>query len=164
MEKFMVPASDPGIQLYVRNKHPEGATKFGAEKILLYVHGATYPSETAFDLRLNGLSPGWTTWCRALFRGVDPARSYQLPTGHVEVLLELMQPPVPLIVFGGGHDAVPLVRLASEMGWHVTVVDGRPAAASRTRFPRADAATLMRAIEAIAIGVAPVLHGEGKGA
>jgi pimeloyl-ACP methyl ester carboxylesterase len=56
MEEFMVPAADPGIQLYVRNKHPQGASKFPAEKILLYVHGATYPSETAFDLQLNGLS------------------------------------------------------------------------------------------------------------
>ena len=56
MEEFMVPAVDPGIKLYVRNKHPEGASSFPAEKILLYVHGATYPSETAFDLKLNGLS------------------------------------------------------------------------------------------------------------
>ncbi len=29
---------------------------FAGEKILLFVHGATYPSETAFDLQLNGLS------------------------------------------------------------------------------------------------------------
>src|SRR5690349_14966338 len=56
MEEFMVPAVDPGIQLYVRNKHPQGVKKFPADKILLYVHGATYPSETAFDLQLNGLS------------------------------------------------------------------------------------------------------------
>lgn len=52
----MVPAVDAGISLYVRNKHPEGEQIFAAEKILLYVHGATYPSETAFDLQLNGLS------------------------------------------------------------------------------------------------------------
>ncbi len=56
MEEFMVPAVDPGISLYVRNKHPAGMKKFAADKILLYVHGATYPSETAFDLKLNGLS------------------------------------------------------------------------------------------------------------
>src|SRR5215510_6509750 len=56
MEEFMVPAVDSGISLYVRNKHPQGVAKFPAEKILLYVHGATYPSETAFDLKLNGLS------------------------------------------------------------------------------------------------------------
>src|SRR5450755_2535356 len=56
MEEFMIPAADPGIALYVRNKHPPGATRFAPQKILLYVHGATYPSETTFDLRLNGLS------------------------------------------------------------------------------------------------------------
>ena len=56
MEEFMVPAVDPGISLYVRNKHPEGVSKFAPAKILLYVHGATYPAETAFDLSLNGLS------------------------------------------------------------------------------------------------------------
>jgi len=52
-EEFMVPAVDPGISLYVRNKHPQGVNNFPDEKILLYVHGATYPSETAFDLKLN---------------------------------------------------------------------------------------------------------------
>ena len=30
MEEFMVPAADPGISLYVRNKHPRGATRFSA--------------------------------------------------------------------------------------------------------------------------------------
>lgn len=56
MEEFTVPAVDPGIELYVRNKHPLGLTHLPAEKILLYVHGATYPAETTFDLRLNGVS------------------------------------------------------------------------------------------------------------
>jgi pimeloyl-ACP methyl ester carboxylesterase len=56
MEEFMVPAVDPGISLYVRNKRPQGVTQFSADKILLYVHGSTYPSETAFDLQLNGMS------------------------------------------------------------------------------------------------------------
>lgn len=56
MEEFMVPAVDAGVQLYVRNKHPQGVNKFPGEKILLFVHGATYPAETAFDLQLNGLS------------------------------------------------------------------------------------------------------------
>jgi pimeloyl-ACP methyl ester carboxylesterase len=56
MEEFMVPAVDPGISLYVRNKHPQGVSSFTGDKVLLFVHGATYPSETAFDLQLNGLS------------------------------------------------------------------------------------------------------------
>jgi pimeloyl-ACP methyl ester carboxylesterase len=55
-ETIMVPASDPGIQLHVRNKHPEGSSNFGPERIVLFVHGATYSSESGFDLPLNGLS------------------------------------------------------------------------------------------------------------
>jgi len=55
-ESFHVPARDPGIELYVRNKRPEGVTVFGPEKIVLFVHGATYPSESGFDLSLDGMS------------------------------------------------------------------------------------------------------------
>jgi pimeloyl-ACP methyl ester carboxylesterase len=55
-EEFMVPAKDAGLELYVRNKRPEGMTTFRAEKTVVYVHGATYPSETAFDLQLGGQS------------------------------------------------------------------------------------------------------------
>jgi pimeloyl-ACP methyl ester carboxylesterase len=55
-ESYQIPASDPGISLFIRRKHPEGVTSFPGERILLYVHGATYPAETAFDLPLNGLS------------------------------------------------------------------------------------------------------------
>lgn len=56
MEELDVPAADAGIRLYVRNKHPAGVERFAAEKILLYVHGSTYPASTSFDLRLNGVS------------------------------------------------------------------------------------------------------------
>jgi len=55
-ESFYVPARDSGIELYVRNKHPEGVTAFGPEKIVLFVHGITYNSESVFDLPLNNLS------------------------------------------------------------------------------------------------------------
>jgi pimeloyl-ACP methyl ester carboxylesterase len=54
-EEFRV-TSEPGIQIYVRNKRPAGVSKFSAEKTVIYIHGATYPAETAFDLKLDGLS------------------------------------------------------------------------------------------------------------
>jgi len=56
MEEFMIPSGDPGISLYVRNKHPEGMSRVRGDRVVLYVHGATYPAETAFDLQLAGLS------------------------------------------------------------------------------------------------------------
>jgi pimeloyl-ACP methyl ester carboxylesterase len=50
-------ASDtPGIELYLRNKRPADMQSFPPERILLFVHGATYPSETGFDLALDGFS------------------------------------------------------------------------------------------------------------
>ncbi|HEV8389058.1 MAG TPA: alpha/beta hydrolase, partial [Dongiaceae bacterium] len=53
-EEFMVDAGDPGVQLYVRNKYPADMTRVPAGHILLYVHGATQPSEATFDLSLDG--------------------------------------------------------------------------------------------------------------
>jgi hypothetical protein len=41
-ENYHIPGVDPGIQLFIRNKRPEGVTTFPGEKILLFVHGATY--------------------------------------------------------------------------------------------------------------------------
>src|SRR5437868_3300860 len=53
-ETFMIPALDPGIQLHVRNKRPAGQDSFGADRIVLFVHGATFASEPGFDVDLPG--------------------------------------------------------------------------------------------------------------
>ena len=55
-ESYHVPARDPGIQLYVRNKRPASMTQFSAEKTLLYVHGASQAASSTFDLALDGIS------------------------------------------------------------------------------------------------------------
>jgi pimeloyl-ACP methyl ester carboxylesterase len=54
-EHILIPSDTPGIQLYIRNKHPRELTA-SADRVLLYVHGATYPATTAFDLQLDGMS------------------------------------------------------------------------------------------------------------
>ena len=66
-EEFMVPALDPGIEIYVRNKRPADMATFRPERTLLFVHGATYPAHTTFDLKLDGLS--WMDYIAA--RGYD---------------------------------------------------------------------------------------------
>ena len=67
MNEYMIQSDTPGISLYVRNKHLAGMKKFSPEKTLLYVHGSTYPAETAFDLSLGGTS--WMEYIAA--RGYD---------------------------------------------------------------------------------------------
>lgn len=58
--------------------------------------------------------------------------------GH-EVFVEEVSPPLRLVVCGAGHDARPLVRQASMLGWDVTVADDRSQFLDRERFPEADA-------------------------
>lgn len=65
-EEMSVP-SDPGIDIYVRNKRPAGHTSFSAERTLLFVHGSTYPAHTGFDAPLGGQS--WMEYVAS--RGYD---------------------------------------------------------------------------------------------
>ena len=64
------------------------------------------------------------------------------------VFRETIGPATSLVIFGAGNDAQPLVRLAGELGWQVTVVDPRPALATPARFPEADAVVVARPEEA----------------
>jgi xanthine/CO dehydrogenase XdhC/CoxF family maturation factor len=64
------------------------------------------------------------------------------PEGAVEVFVEIIAPPLPLLVCGAGHDTLPVVRLGHDLGWWVMVADSRPAYATRTRFPDADEVVL----------------------
>jgi xanthine/CO dehydrogenase XdhC/CoxF family maturation factor len=55
-----------------------------------------------------------------------------------EVFIETITPPLNLLLFGAGFDALPLVKFAKELGWRVSVVDHRPAYANSERLPEAD--------------------------
>ena len=63
--------------------------------------------------------------------------------GPVRVLLEVLTPPLWLVVYGAGNYAQPLVHLAALLGWHITVVDGRPNLATAARFPEAAAVRIV---------------------
>ncbi len=62
--------------------------------------------------------------------------------GDTEVFFDFLTPPIPLLIVGAGHDALPVLRFAKELGWHCTVVDGRSNYARAERFPLADAVIL----------------------
>ena len=57
--------------------------------------------------------------------------------GQADVFLEVMPSP-PKLVVEAGHIAVPLVKMAKLMDYHVVVIDDRILFANRERFPEAD--------------------------
>ena len=126
MEEQMIPSGDEGIQLYLRNKHPEGMRAFAPDRILLFVHGATYPAETSFDLPLGGTSwmdfiarRGFDVWLvdlRGYGRSTRPPEMDQPPEANAP----LVRTPVAVQDVGAAVDHIlrkrGVPRLAL-MGW-----------------------------------------------
>jgi len=63
-------------------------------------------------------------------------KAYKLIKGDAEHLIIPITPPPHLLVFGGGVDARPLVNIAHELGWQVTLIDSRPSYARAVYFPK----------------------------
>jgi xanthine/CO dehydrogenase XdhC/CoxF family maturation factor len=78
----------------------------------------------------------------AALAAIERGRHEQLSlTGGVPAFVEVQVPPPQLLVCGAGHDAIPLVRYGTDLGWRVTVVDDRSGYLTEARFP--DAAALV---------------------
>jgi len=67
------------------------------------------------------------------------------------VFREWLEPPQRLLVFGAGNDAQPMVSLAVQLGWSVTVLDGRAQWARPERFPEAERVVAASTLEGIEI-------------
>jgi len=80
----------------------------------------------------------------AVRSGISTTKHYEAEAGEIDVFIEVIEPKVQLVIFGAGHDAIPLVALARTLGWHTTVVDTQSRAASQTRFGEADEVLLCR--------------------
>ena len=109
-ESFHVPSGDPGIELYVRNKRLEDLADFRPDNVVLFVHGATYPAETAFDLPLDGFS--WMDFIAQ--RGYDVYLMDLRGYGRSSRPPEMREPPA-------AHP--PLVDTAAAIADFGTVVD-----------------------------------------
>jgi Xanthine and CO dehydrogenases maturation factor, XdhC/CoxF family len=72
------------------------------------------------------------------------ASVYEVAGGSFKVFVETLLPPVQLIVFGAGHDALPVVELARGLGWQTEVIDTQARPVSLSRFALADRVTLAR--------------------
>ncbi|MGH2658991.1 MAG: XdhC family protein [Actinomycetota bacterium] len=58
-------------------------------------------------------------------------------SGEARAFVEVLEPPLRLLICGAGHDAAPLVRAAEGLGWRPIVVDDRGEFLNRDRFPEA---------------------------
>lgn len=76
-------------------------------------------------------------------------RTWSGPCGGADVLVEVVDPPMPVVVFGSGFDVAPVVSQAVSLGWHVTVVADKPAETLRRRFPKAHAVVACKAREVV---------------
>jgi xanthine dehydrogenase accessory factor len=79
----------------------------------------------------------------AIRRGVSSVAEYE-SGGRLNALIEVVEPLVSLVIFGAGADAVPLVTIAQQLGWRVTIVDTQARTRSLERFGAADTVILCR--------------------
>jgi xanthine dehydrogenase accessory factor len=70
------------------------------------------------------------------------AREFTSANETFESFLELIQPSISLIIFGGGFDARPVSQLAKSLGWSVNVTDECVAHIAPIFFPSADKLSL----------------------
>lgn len=101
---------------------------------------------------LAGGMPGTLAWLAhatvegSVLREVMERAREILESGHHQVieagggkyLIELVGSPSRLVIFGAGHDAVPVVDYGKQLGFEVTVVDERRPFLTVERFPTAD--------------------------
>ena len=73
---------------------------------------------------------------------LSEAKKYTIQGKETEVFIELLQPSIALIIFGGGFDARPVSHLAKSLGWDVTVTDECVAHIAPLFFPTADKLSL----------------------
>jgi len=57
---YTIDAVDPGIRLFVRQKMAHDNTQVTEDNVVLFIHGATYPSTPDFDLQYKDYS--WADW------------------------------------------------------------------------------------------------------
>jgi xanthine dehydrogenase accessory factor len=81
------------------------------------------------------------TFAQDAERAIEDAESrivaVESEEGEIRAFVEVLEPPPRVLVCGAGHDAIPAVRHAAQLGWRVTVADDREAFLTADRFPEA---------------------------
>jgi len=70
----------------------------------------------------------------ALINQTSSFKNYISESQNLTAFIEVIEPPVSVIIIGAGNDVMPLVDIADILGWETTVVDGRANYAKKERF------------------------------
>jgi xanthine/CO dehydrogenase XdhC/CoxF family maturation factor len=70
----------------------------------------------------------------ALINQVSSFKNYISNDHNFTAFIEVIMPPVSIIIIGAGNDVMPVVDMADILGWETTVVDGRANYAKKERF------------------------------
>ncbi len=153
----VLPGNESGIFVTAQNclarrRSLVASTLFQAESPLDQLIG-THPliadDGTAFSLR--GLpNEVHADGGRLLHNDHPVVRHYPVGTGSAAVLLHNVRPPVRLYVCGGGPDVLPLIAMATQLGWEVVAVvhpsQEPPSLPAGCRLLEADGATLAKQV------------------
>ncbi|WNC12263.1 XdhC family protein [Brevibacillus brevis] len=90
------------------------------------------------DVGLNRMAAEWT---RTLLRKQHPRpvrQSFTLADGTTaDVFIDIAVPEPTVMIFGAGHDAMPVARLSQSLGYSTVVIDPRESYNTEERFPGA---------------------------
>lgn len=99
---------------------------------------ADLEAETPVVLETDvGSAPGARELLSPVDAGLQELMEKETPVRRDGLFLEPFPRPHELYIFGGSHVAIPLTKMASELGFRVTVVDARSKFADAERFPGA---------------------------
>jgi xanthine/CO dehydrogenase XdhC/CoxF family maturation factor len=70
----------------------------------------------------------------ALANQASSFKNYISKEQNLTAFIEVIKPPVSVIIIGAGNDVIPLVEMADILGWETTVIDGRANYAKKERF------------------------------
>jgi pimeloyl-ACP methyl ester carboxylesterase len=99
---FMIPSRDAGIELHLRNRHPAPPESVTDGNVVLFVHGATFPAGSTFDVDLPGGS--WMQYVAE--RGYDVYALDIRGYGGSTRPAAMSQPPEANPPFAGTNEAV----------------------------------------------------------
>jgi xanthine dehydrogenase accessory factor len=116
------------------------SSKLNAEKLIITQDGTIlhsfsdrYLSALLTD-ELNGIFVSHKSYAKQIIYGEMA----------VEIFIEMIEPTISMIIFGGGFDARPVSQLAKSLGWNVSVTDECVAHIAPVFFPTADKLSLCK--------------------